>query len=474
MKTLVRSFWLVSLVCVLLPGSPVPWSEPGAGIPAHAASQTADVYLETTRSELQKIPIRIMGLGDGTIRQCNPTTIEGTPADVLRADLQRTQLFTVIGQSAASPELSQSRCLETESIAEAGMDGAMVVTWGSVYEQNDKLIMDVCARDRGGKTIGKEYRGSPPSRELQRRMTHRWADELVKYYTGETGVAQTEIVYVAGDRTGGRSLYVMDYDGHGSRPVTETRNLALMPTWLPDRRSVVYTIYRQHDQEIVQLDLDSGTMDTVVPRKSLNITPAFSPDGQLIAYASATEGNSNIFIVNVQTKEKRQVTFHRGADLSPTWSPDGRSLAFMSDRRGKPQIYTMRADGSRVRRLTFVGSYNAAPAWSPRGDWIVYVCHVPPAGFRLCRITPDGQRRGQITHGSRWAMEDSPSWAPDGRHLVFSSKHDGQSHLYRIHVDGTGRESLTMEGQHYSSPSWSPFYDRVVPCRPEAVMSSAG
>ncbi len=461
MKNVMRSLWLVSLVCILLSG---------------VEGRAADVFLETTRSEFQKIPIRIVGFGDGKVPQCHPATRGDTPADLLKADLQRTQLFEVIGQPTPALGLSRTRCPEMASSAEAGRSGVLVVTWGRLYQENGKLILDVCARDEGGKNIaiGKKYRGSPPSRELQRRMVHRWTDELVKHYTGEPGMAQTEIVYVVGEKTGGRALYVMDYDGSGPRPVTETHNLPLMPTWLPDRRSLVYTIYRQHEQEIVHLDLDSGATHTVVPRGILNITPAFSPDGHLIAYASAAQGNSDIFIVNVETKEKTQVTFHSGADLSPTWSPDGQTLAFMSDRGGKPQIYTTKVDGSRVRRLTFDGSYNAAPAWSPRGDWIVYVCRVSRAGFRLCRMTPDGKRRAQVTHGSRWAVEDSPSWAPDGRHLVFSSMQGGQSHLYTINVDGTGRELLTSGEQRHSSPAWSPFYNRVMPCRSKPVMSSAG
>ena len=156
---------------------------------------------------------------------------------------------------------------------------------------------------------------------------------------------------------------------------------------------------------------------------------------------------------------KRQVklTFHKSADLSPTWSPNGREIAFTSDRGGRPQIYVMSADGSNVRRLTFEGEYNAAPAWSPRGNWIVYVCKLPDQGFKLCRITPDGQKRVQITSGRKKEMDDSPSWAPDGRHLVFSSTRGGTSHIYMVNMDGTGLEKLTSGGMHHSSPSWSPL-----------------
>jgi len=114
----------------------------------------------------------------------------------------------------------------------------------------------------------------------------------------------------------------------------------------------------------------------------------------------------------------------------------------------------MSADGSHVRRLTYQGDYNAAPAWSPRGNWIAYVCRTPQMQYKLCRITPDGQRREQITDGP--GIDDSPSWSPDGRHLVFSSTRDGKNHIYMIGADGTELERLTSGGTNHASPSWSP------------------
>ena len=253
----------------------------------------------------------------------------------------------------------------------------------------------------------------------------------------------------------------MDYDGFGPKRVTSDPQLSLMPNWSPDRRFVVYTTYRHNNQEIVWLELDKGNRRILVSPRTLNMTPAVSPDGRLLVYASATKdsaskGNTDIFKMNLSTEKEVPLTVHRSAELSPTWSPNGRELAFTSDRTGRPQIYIMRADGSHVRRLTFEGSLNAAPAWSPRGDWIAYVCRRPGYGLKLCRISPDGERHFQITKGPPGEIDDSPSWAPDGRHLVFSSTQGERSHIYMIHYDGTGLEQLTKGGIHHSSPAWSP------------------
>ena len=330
---------------------------------------------------------------------------------------------------------------------------------GRVGRKNSKLVMEACAYDGGNENLamGKRYVGGPITLKLLRLMVHRWADELVSRYTGDPGIAKTKIVYVSQDASGNRDLYVMDYDGFGPKRVTADRRLSLMPAWSPDQRSVVYTTYRKNNQEIVQLHLASGSKKILVRAQSLNITPAYSPNGKLVAFASAVDGNSDIYTLDLATQKEIKLTFDRSADLSPTWSPNGREIAFTSDRGGRPQIYVMSADGSNVRRLTFEGTYNAAPAWSPRGDWIVYVCHLPKMGFKLCRMTPDGQQRVQITSGPQNEIDDSPSWAPDGRHLVFSSTRGGKSHIFMVNMDGTGLEQLTSGGRHHSSPSWSPL-----------------
>ncbi len=431
------------------------------------ADKKPEVFLETNR-EFQKIPIWIMGFAGSENPLEDDAGISKQVDAILQADLRRTHVFTVMKRATDTLPLSKAGCQAKASIAKAKASAAPVVTWGRIGRKDGKLLLEACAYDGGepdSVAIGKRYTGKPINVRLLRSMVHRWADALVAHYTGDSGIARTQILYVSEDKAGRRHIYEMDYDGFGPRRVTSDPVLSLMPTWSPDRRAVVYTTYHGNNQEIVRLELGKGlgqeNKRTLVPSQVLNITPAISPNGRLLAYASARDSakkaNSDIFMMNLGTEKKTQLTRRSSAELSPAWSPDGRELAFTSDRTGRPQIYIMRVDGKKIRRLTFDGSYNAAPAWSPRGDWIAYVCRLPGYGLKLCRISVDGKRRVQITSGPPRQIDDSPSWAPDGRHLVFSSTRGGRSHVFMVQDDGTGLEQLTKGGIHHSAPAWSPL-----------------
>lgn len=431
----------------------------GLVLPSWSISQ--DAVLEATRSEFQKIPIWVMDFP--TVKQ-DTALSENAPqavVTVLKADLQRSQIFSVADIPGTQGEFQENKCVGLPASQGPQYQKVTVSTWGRLGVGGTAsgvqgLIFDACAFDPGHQDVltGKRYFSLKTTDALIRLMAHRWADELVYRYTGEQGIARTKIAFV-GEKGNGRELFVMDYDGYDPQQVTADGYLNLMPAWSPDRKSLVYTAYRDRKQQIMRRELATGKEEVLVSPASLNITPSFSPNGKLLTYSAAQEGNSDIFQLELDTRTVKQVTFDGSADLSPSWSPDGRKLAFTSDRGGRPQIYLMDADGSNVHRLTYDGDYNAAPAWSPKGDWIVYVCRVPSEGFKLCRISPNGERRGQITTGQ--SIDDSPSWAPNGRHLVFSSIRRGESQLYIITVDGKGLEKISTMGSHLSSPSWSPF-----------------
>jgi TolB protein len=422
-------------------------------------SGAADVFLEATRQDFQKIPLGIAGIENlGGSESPEARVKLGTRIeDVLKADVRRSLVFALIDLPSLGMKVGHLGAEPDPSFKQAAENGVSVIVWGQAGMKSGNkdadLSMDGYVYDAGNNEVvgGKRYVGSA---SVARLMAHRFADELVFRYTGEPGIARTKIAYVSELGTA-RELFVMDYDGYDPRQLTADGFLNLMPRWSPDRRFLVFTTYRNRNtQDIDMIELATGKRWTLVAQGGLNITPVFSPDGNSLAYSSSHEGNAELYRLDTKTKAVQRLTTHAAGDLSPSWSPSGRELVFTSDRSGGPQIFLMSADGSNVRRLTFEGDYNAAPAWSPRGNWIAYVCRTPKKEYKLCVITPDGQKRLQLTTGL--GVDDSPSWSPDGRHLVFSSTVEGKSQIYMIDADGKDLERITFTGTHNSAPSWSP------------------
>ena len=422
-------------------------------------SGAADVFLEATRPDFQKIPLGVAGIQNigGSESLEAQIRLGSRIEEVLKADVRRSLVFSLVDLPSVGIKVSNFGTGPDPVFKQAAEHGVSVIVWGKAGMKNgDKdpdVTMDGYVYDAGNDEVvgGKRYVGSP---SVVRLMAHRFADELVFRYTGEPGIARTKIAYVS-ELGSARELFVMDYDGYELRQLTADGFLNLMPRWSPDRRFLVFTAYRNRNtQDIDMIELATGKRWTLVSLGGLNITPALSPDGNFLAFASSHEGNSELYRLDTRTKALQRLTVNASGDLSPSWSPSGRELAFTSDRSGGPQIFLMSADGSNVRRLTFEDDYNAAPAWSPRGNWIAYVCRNPKKDYKLCLITPDGQKRVQLTSGP--GVDDSPSWSPDGRHLVFSSTAEGKSQIYMINADGKDLERITFTGTHNSAPAWSP------------------
>lgn len=422
-------------------------------------SGATDVFLEATRPDFQKIPLGIVGIDNagGDDSPEGRVRLGARIEEVLRADVRRSLVFSLVDLQNIGIKVGTLGTGPDPAFKQAAEKGVSVLVWGKAgMKSEDKdadVKMDGYVYDAGSDEMvgGKRYVGST---SVVRLMAHRFADELVFRYTGEPGIARTKIAYVS-QQGSARELFVMDYDGYDARQLTADGFLNLMPRWSPDRRFLVFTAYRNRNtQNIDMIELATGKRWTLVSLGGLNITPVLSFDGNFLAFASSHEGNSEIYRMDTRTKAIQRLTVHSSGDLSPSWSPSGRELAFASDRSGGPQIFLMSGDGTNVRRLTFEGDYNAAPAWSPRGNWIAYVCRSPKKEYKICLITPDGQKRVQLTTGP--GVDDSPSWSPDGRHLVFSSTAKGQTQIYMINADGKDLERITFTGRHNSAPAWSP------------------
>ena len=411
-------------------------------------SGATDLFIETSRATFDPIPVAVFPFQTDHWSQ----SLGFSPTEVLRADLKRSRLFrveTIAGVAdlrGASPKPALIRRVSTS--------GVHVSVWGKLDRRGDEFLLDVFLYEgeAGRKVLRKVYTGSET---VVRAMLHRLSNMIIERYSGQRGVAGTQIAFVA-EEDHGKQIYVMDYDGYRPRPLTNNMSLNLFPHWSPGKRFLSFTSYLDDNPDIHVMDLATGERRNMVAFEGANITPAWSPDDNYLAFASSFDGDSDIYTIQASDGTKlRQLTFSPASDFAPTWAPSGLEIAFSSDRGGSLQIYVMDADGSNVRRLTFEGRYNTAPAWSPDGRWIAYTCRNRKGSLKICRVTPDGRQTVQVTQSV--GDHESASWSPDGRYIVFSAASRGKSDIYVVHYDGLGLERLTPGTYRASSPTWSPW-----------------
>lgn len=302
--------------------------------------------------------------------------------------------------------------------------------------------------------LGKRYKAS---RELLRKVIHRFADEVVIQLTGKRGIAQTQIAFL-GQENSGKEIYLIDFDGHNLRRLTYDHTVNLSPAWAPDANWIVYTSYAAHNPDLIMINTSGKKRQTLHRLPGLNAAPAWSPDMQRIALVLSRDQNSEIYILNKDRQLKR-LTRHFNIDTSPTWSPDGKQIAFTSDRSGTgaPQIYVMdsaKGDRSKVARISFGSSYNDNPSWSPNGDQIAYTSRVGRK-FQI-KIYDLNTHKSHVFTKSPGSYEQ-PSWSPDGRFLIYRKRENGRFNLFVQKVGSDKVRQLTFSGKGHS-PAWSPYF----------------
>lgn len=301
----------------------------------------------------------------------------------------------------------------------------------------------------------------PPGDPNFRMAVHAASDEVVRWATGDPGMAASRIVFVLEGRDS-KEIYMVDSDGENVQRITSDGSLALTPTWGADGQLIAYTSYRSGRPLLYERDLRTGRDRVISDREGINSTPAYSPDGRLIAFGTSVSGNTEVATYDRERNccLQQQTQGRQFDSLNPSFSPDGTRLALVSNRLGQPHIYVMDLGGEARLVSEYVygrRSYNDAPDWSPTSNQIVYHSEVSTGQYQLVLMDLDKGNRRYLTNEFN---NETASWAPDGRHVVFSSPDREGGGLFVLDTV-SGRIRPLLRGSGYGLPDWSHSLYRV-------------
>ena len=412
--------------------------------PLGAFAQSKGLEIDIVGGNAAALPIAVVPFGGNA----GDTDID----DIVRADLARSGQFRTIGEAAMPQRPTSGSEVAYPTWRMLKQDFVLVgrsLPEGSGYRIEYELF-DVAKQER---LLG--FALTAPAGAM-RDVAHQISDAVYEKILGVPGAFWTRIAYVTASGLGRQSRYalmVADADGWNPRTVVNSTEPLMSPSWSPDGRRLAYVSFEGGNSGVYLQDIASGSREKVASFRGINGAPSFSPDGGRLALTLSKGGNPDIYVMDLGSKHLTQVTNHFGIDTEPTWSADGASIYFTSDRSGNPQIYRVASSGGSASRVTFQGNYNISPSISPDGHWLAYISRVG-GGFKLYVMDLQTGTANAITDTT---TDESPSFAPNSRLIVYATQQQGREALMTTTVDGKIKARLNGKNGDIREPDWGPY-----------------
>lgn len=402
----------------------------------------AALDIEIVGGAAQQIPIAVVPFSQPAGQLDNLAT-------VINSDLRRSGLFRAMETRGVT---NQPHDLAEVKYPEWAALQAQALVIGKVEQQaNNRLKVSFRLLDVLKQTplAGLEYDVTPAQ---LRGTAHKIADAIYEKMTGEKGVFDTRITYIV-KHSHRFQLQVADADGGNPQTVLSSIEPIISPAWSPDGTKLAYVSFEKKKPVIFVQSLVTGQRQVLANFKGNNSAPAWSPDGTRLAIVLTYGANSQVFLINADGTGVRQLSHSNAIDTEPAWSPDGKWIYFTSDRGGSPQIYRMSTLGGDAQRVTFEGSYNVSPYVSPDGKLLTYIRR--EAG--RFRVAQQELASGQVQILSETAQDESPSFAPNGRVILYATNLNGKGVLSIVSADGRTKQRLSEAGGDVREPAWGPW-----------------
>ena len=178
-----------------------------------------------------------------------------------------------------------------------------------------------------------------------------------------------------------------------------------------------------------------------------------------LAFISNEGGNRAVYVMEaVDGSRRRRVTTNDSINMFPDWSADAQSLLYTSYRDGLADIWTLARGAGKAGRLLSLGEeFTGLERWrgvfGPGKDDVTFTMH-RDRNTDIYIARNSGREIQRLTTND--AIDLAPSWAPDGRRMVFVSDRTGTPQLYILDTETGTEQRITYQGSYNASPAWSP------------------
>lgn len=188
--------------------------------------------------------------------------------------------------------------------------------------------------------------------------------------------------------------------------------------------------------------------------------PSLSPDGQSIVYAAFRELNIyEIHEMNISTGNVKQLTNKLGILNAPEISPDGEHIVFKysTGNSEKNAIWIMDRNGENAGNIPRAFGWD--PTWAPDGKYILFASDMD-GSIQLYSIRINGKELHKVS--SLPALRGRSDWSADGEFIVTYSGEPWKREVYIMDADGSNARAISPAGGNSQGPSISPDGQWVV------------
>ncbi|HET9274566.1 MAG TPA: amidohydrolase, partial [Gemmatimonadales bacterium] len=244
-------------------------------------------------------------------------------------------------------------------------------------------------------------------------------------------------------------------------PLAATRKAefkATKGTWIsldvsPDGKTIVFDLLG----DLYTVPIAGGKATRLTSGMAFDAQPRWSPDGKTVVYVSDRSGGENVWTISLDQRDTTQIT--RGNTslyVSPEWTPDGEYIVVsragglggahqlqMYHREGRGPLPLMRGPATR-KAMGAAFSPDGRYVWfaGRTGDWQYN------ASFPQYRLYVYDREKGAVTQTSeRYGSGFRPAVSPDGKWLVYGSRHNAETGLRVRDLDSGDEEWLAYPVQ---------------------------
>jgi TolB protein len=424
---------------------------------AHTAS--AYLSMELTRGVSGAVPIAVV-----------PFALTGeAPSQDITAivtnDLQNSGRFKVYGATQLTRFPSDLHDVEFDYFRHLGADNIVIGKIKKIADNRYQVsfqLLDVFkgkeAPDAIQQSVLLEKSFTISSGEL-RSLAHHISDLIYEQITGVRGIFSTRLAYIVVQRSSTEPtryiLEVSDQDGYNPRPLLNSTDPIMSPSWSKDGKRLAYVSFEKQHAAIYIQDVATGTRYLLSEYPGINGAPAWSPDGKKLALVLSKSGSPNIYLMDIASRQLVPLTHDYYLNTEPSFSPNGRFIVFTSNRGGNhPQIYQMDLASRIVTRITYEGKYNARASYTSDGNHLV-VLNQESGLYNIGILDLNSGLFKVLTNSG--SDNESPSIAPNGSMVLFGTFSRGRNVLGMIATDGSVQLLLPARNGEVQDPAWSPF-----------------